>query len=128
MRPSRPAHASREVRQWRSPADLAAGPADVGVSTGWVPTAVDARTYRITVDVLSGTAPGQTSTATFRWLVVPGPAPEPSSPSPQPSSPAPEPTSPAPESSSPTPEPAAPTAQPTRTPTPTRTSPAPKPT
>jgi len=107
-------------------ADLAAGPADVGVPTGWVPAAVDTRTYRITVDVLSGTAAGQTSTATFRWLVVPGPTPAPSSPapsSPAPSSPAP--SSPAP--SSPAPEPSSATPQPT-SPAPKQTPPAPKPT
>ena len=102
-------------------ADLAAGPADVGVPTGWVPAAVDTRTYRITVDVLSGTAAGQTSTATFRWLVVPGPTPAPSSPAP--SSPAP--SSPAP--SSPAPEPSSATPQPT-SPAPKQNPPAPKPT
>ena len=101
-------------------ADLAAGPTDVGVSTGWVPAAVDTRTYRITVDVLSGTAAGQTSTATFRWLIVPGPTPEPSSPAPQPSSPSPRPSSPTPEPSSPAPQPTSPA--------PKQTSPTPKPT
>src|SRR2546430_13072665 len=106
-------------------ADLAAGPADVGVSTGWVPAAVDTRTYRITVDVLSGTAAGQTSTATFRWLVVPGPTPEPSSPAPQPASPSPQPSSPAPEPPSPAPQPTSPALQPTSsTPKPTGSKPA----
>src|SRR5207253_10287106 len=50
---------------------------EVGVSTGWVPGATDQRTYRITVEVPAGSEPGRTSTATFRWLVVPGSAPPP---------------------------------------------------
>ena len=52
--------------------DLAAGSAGAaGVSTGWMPAADDAQTFRITVEVTGGATSGQTSAATFRWLIVP---------------------------------------------------------
>jgi hypothetical protein len=93
--------------------DLTDGAAGVdGISTGWVPAATDRRTYRITVDVSGGAAPGQTSAATFRWLIVPQPAPPPPPPPP-----------PAP----PVPAPVAPTVPPVTDPpaSPTATTPAP---
>jgi hypothetical protein len=49
---------------------LAAGtPDQPGVATGWQPAA-GARTYRFTVTMPSTATPGQSATATFRWLLV----------------------------------------------------------
>jgi len=68
--------------------DLAAGSAGpAGVSTGWVPGAADSQTYRITVELAAGATSGQTTTATFRWLIVSSASPA----GPDPTTPAPEP-------------------------------------
>ena len=94
---------------------------EVGVSTGWVPGATDQRTYRITVEVPAGSEPGRTSTATFRWLVVPGSAPPPTTAPPTTAPPTTAPPTTAPPTTDPTTAPptgAPPTTGPTTAPVP----------
>ncbi|MBL7261159.1 hypothetical protein [Paractinoplanes lichenicola] len=94
-----------------------------GVATGWTPATTETRTYRLTVEVADDDQFQRAAgTATFRWLLDPGPAATPTTPtptSPAPSSPAPS----SPAASSPTPTTSAPSSAVPSSAVPTRGAP-----
>jgi hypothetical protein len=98
---------------------LATGTAGApGVPGGWTPDGPGTRTYQFTVTLQGDDSQqGATSTATFEWLLVDSPLPEPTTPAPIPT------TSPTPTPAPPPPTPAPPTTAPGPAP-PSRSSPA----